>query len=82
MNENDVVPYIQDFIGEVVGEPSFIMCNSVGGVAGLQAGHTHTRTHAHTRTRVNVLLSLLILFKPTRSINFSAPNKSVCVVVA
>ena len=28
---------LQDFITEVVGEPSFIMCNSVGGVAGLQA---------------------------------------------
>lgn len=28
---------LQTFITEVVGEPSFIMCNSVGGVAGLQA---------------------------------------------
>lgn len=29
---------LRDFATEVVGKPVFMVCNSVGGVAGLQAG--------------------------------------------
>lgn len=29
---------VRDFATEVVGKPIFLVCNSVGGVAGLQAG--------------------------------------------
>ena len=29
---------VQEFAKEVIGKPVFIVCNSVGGVAGLQAG--------------------------------------------
>ncbi|GMH33458.1 hypothetical protein BSKO_01292 [Bryopsis sp. KO-2023] len=31
---------ILDFIEGIVGEPSFLICNSIGGIAGLQAGIT------------------------------------------
>lgn len=29
---------MQDFAKEVIGKPVFVVCNSVGGVVGLQAG--------------------------------------------
>lgn len=29
---------VRDFANEVVGKPVFLVCNSVGGVAGLQTG--------------------------------------------
>lgn len=33
-----VLPQVRDFAKEIVGKPVFLVCNSVGGVAGLQAG--------------------------------------------
>jgi hypothetical protein len=42
---------LNKFIEEVIGEPAFIMCNSVGGVAGLQAavGPGRTRPTRHEK---------------------------------
>lgn len=51
---------VQDFANEVVGNPVFLVCNSVGGVAGLQAGvdapeQVISRFKRTRRTRLQVL---------------------------